>query len=254
MNNYINHMNNYINQVSNNINLEIMGRCRNLKNLEGNVREYENMTKIITISREFGSGGRELGKRLAERIGCEYYDKEIIMAIAENKGMNEVYVEHMLESQPWKEMPLHFRSSLSGSRGLEHARMDLLLEQKKVIEAIAGRGKDCIIVGRNADVLLNDFMPFKLFVCADMNAKIGRCLERAGENEKVSRKELERKIRSVDKGRAQIRNVVTDSPWGDRYAYHLTVNTSGWNIKELIPMVAEYAAAWFRRRENDTVV
>ncbi len=212
------------------------------------------MIKIITISREFGSGGRELGKRLAEQIGCEYYDKEIIMAIAENKGMKEVYVEHMLENQPWKEIPLHFRSSFSGSRAIGYTRTDLLLEQKKVIEAIAGRGKDCVIVGRNADVLLHDYMPFKLFVCADMDTKIQRCLERAEENEKVSRKELERKIRSVDKSRGQIRDVVTDVPWGDKYAYHLTVNTSGWNIKELIPMVAEYAAAWFRRRENDTII
>lgn len=161
------------------------------------------MMRIITISREFGSGGRELGKRLADLLGYEYYDREIVTAIAENKGMNENYVEKLIEGQALKRVHIHVRSSFSGGIAMGQARTDLLLEQKKVIEAIAQTGKNCVIVGRNADVLLKEFAPFKLFVCADMDTKIKRCLERAGEDEKLSRKEMERKIRTIDKGRAQ---------------------------------------------------
>ena len=212
------------------------------------------MMRIITISREFGSGGRELGKRLSELLGYAYYDREIVAAIAENKGMNESYVEKLTESQAMKSVPMHFRSSLSGGIAMGQARTDLLLEQKKVIEAIARTGKNCVIVGRNADVLLQDSAPFKLFVCADMDAKIRRCMERAGEDEKLSRKEMERRIRAIDKGRAQARQIVTDIAWGDRKAYHLTVNTAEWDIKELAPMIAGIANCWFERRENDTVI
>lgn len=202
--------------------------------------------KIITISREFGSGGRELGKRLADVLGYEYYDKEIIIAIAENKGMNENYVEKVLESQFWKGTRLHFRNSFSGSVAMGQARTDLLLEQKKVIEGIAEAGRDCVIVGRNADVLLQGYGPFKLFVCADMESKIRRCMERAEGGENLSRKEMERRIRSIDKGRMQTRDIVTDIPWGDRSAYHLTVNTSQWDISELTPMIAAFADHWFQ--------
>ena len=212
------------------------------------------MMRIITISREFGSGGRELGKRLADVLGYEYYDREIVTAIAENKGMNENYVEKLIEGQALKSVHMHFRSSFSGGIAMGQARTDLLLEQKKVIEAIAGAGKNCVIVGRNADVLLNDFAPFKLFVCADIDTKIKRCMERAGEDEKLSRKEMERKIRTIDKGRAQAREIVTNIPWGDRKAYHLTVNTAEWNMKELAPMIAGLADCWFERREHDTVI
>ena len=212
------------------------------------------MMRIITISREFGSGGRELGKRLADVLGYEYYDREIVTAIAENKGMNENYVEKLIEGQALKSVHMHFRSSFSGGIAMGQARTDLLLEQKKVIEAIAGAGKNCVIVGRNADVLLNDFAPFKLFVCADIVTKIKRCMERAGEDEKLSRKEMERKIRTIDKGRAQAREIVTNIPWGDRKAYHLTVNTAEWNMKELAPMIAGLADCWFERREHDTVI
>lgn len=212
------------------------------------------MVKIITISREFGSGGRELGKRLADVMGYEYYDREIIAAIAENKGMDEGYVEKMLESQSWKSRGLHFRNSFSRTMAIGQTGTDLLLEQKKVVEEIAKAGKNCVIVGRNADILLGGYMPFKLFVCADMEAKIRRCVERAEDGKVLSRKELERKIRQIDKGRMGTREIVTGIPWRERSAYHLVINTSGWDMKELTQLAAKFAETWFERRENDTVI
>ncbi|MCI8727192.1 MAG: cytidylate kinase-like family protein [Hungatella sp.] len=205
--------------------------------------------KIITISRQFGSGGRELGRRLADELQFDYYDKEIITAIAQKQGLKEAYVERTLDSRTWQSVPLTFRRSLFGVSSLQSAQTSLLLEQKRVIEAIAKNKKDCVIVGRNADVILQEEHPFNIFVCADMDARIRRCMERASEGENLSPKELEQSIRRIDKNRAATREILTSSPWGRCGTYHLTVNTTDWNMKDLTPAVAAFITHWYKRRE-----
>lgn len=200
---------------------------------------------IITISREFGSGGRELGKRLADLLGYDYYDKEIITAIAKNKGMDSEYVSTVLDNHGWLSFPVTFQNSFAP--GIINVQTELLVEQKKVIEEIAKLGKNFIIVGRSADVLLREYQPFNVFVCAELKSKIKRCMERANQEEKLSEKELIRKIRSIDKNRMNIYDIIGGGVWGDRANYHLTVNTSDWNIKELASAVKEYHAAFLGR-------
>ena len=206
--------------------------------------------RIITISREFGSGGRELGKRLADELGFDYYDSEIISAVAQNSGMDENYVEKTLESHGWQSIPLTFRSTLGSADYLQSNKVSLLLEQKKVIEKIAAMGSNCVIVGRNADVILRNHAPFNLFVCASTDAKIKRCMERAGDKEALSEKELHRKMKQIDKSRARTREMISDSEWGQRFAYHLIVNTTDWNLRELAPIVGRFASAWFEKMER----
>ena len=201
--------------------------------------------KIITVSREFGSGGRELGRRLADELQFDYYDKEIITAIAQKQGLKESYVERTLDSRTWQSVPLTFRRSIFNTSSLQSTQTNLLLEQKRVIESIAKTGKDCVIVGRNADVILQAKQPFNLFVCADMESKIRRCMERASSEEHLSRKELELNIRRIDKNRAAAREILTNSKWGSACGYHLTINTTGWNIKDLTPAVADFVTRWF---------
>ena len=203
--------------------------------------------KIITISREFGSGGRELGKRLADILGFDYYDREIITAIAANRGVDEAYVEQALSSQGWQAVPLTYRSSFANPVILQNGQISMLLEQKRVIESIAKRGRDCIIVGRNADFLLRDYKPFNLFVCAELQAKVNRCMERAEEGENLTRKEMEKKMRQIDKNRARTRELLSGTEWGQRDCYHLFVNTTDWSIKELAPAVADFAKRWFEK-------
>ncbi len=200
---------------------------------------------IITISREFGSGGRELGKRLAELLGYDYYDKEIIDVIAQNKGLDKQYVSSLLENSGWANFPLTFRRTLSSAPS--NAKIELLLEEKRVIEEIARLGKNCIIVGRSADVLLRKYQPFNIFVCADMQSRIKRCLERAGSDEQPSEKEMLRKIQSIDKSRMRARALIGGNTWGNRENYHLTVNTSGWTIKDLAAAVQEYYIVFLGR-------
>ena len=204
--------------------------------------------KLITISREFGSGGRELGKRLADITGFDYYDSEIISAVAQKSGLDKNYVENTLSNHGWQNYPITYRSTLGSSGYMQSSKVHLLLEQKKVIEEIAALGKDCIIVGRNADIILQEYQPFRIFVCAKQDAKVRRCMERAPEGENLSEKELVRKMKQIDKVRCQTREIMSDSAWGQPREYHLTVNTTDWEIKDLAPAVADFAMRWFGGR------
>lgn len=204
---------------------------------------------IIAISREFGSGGRELGKRLADLTGYDYYDSEIIAAVAKNSGFDPDYVESTLSNHGWQNLPLTFRGTLSSASYIQSSQIKLLVEQKKVIEQIAAIGKDCILVGRNADMILREYQPFRIFVCAEQEAKVRRCMERGRDGEKLTEKELIRKMKQIDRIRSQTREVMGGTEWGRRDAYHLTVNTTNWEIKELVPAVADFAARWFGRKE-----
>ena len=205
--------------------------------------------RIITISREFGSGGRELGKRMADHLSCDYYDSEIITAVAEKSRLDAGYVENMLSDSGWRSFPITFRHSLAVPIASSSTRIELLLLQKQVIEDIAALGRDFIIVGRNADVLLERYHPFNVFVCADHEAKIARCMERAPQGEQLTEKELSRKMKQIDRDRSQTRALMSGSPWGETGSYHLTVNTTGWQIKHLAPAVAAYAQAWFEQQK-----
>lgn len=203
--------------------------------------------RIITISREFGSGGRELGKRLADELGFDYYDKEIIAAVAQGKGLDVNYVEKALDHHAWRSVPLVFGRSFA-MPAMQSMETELLLEQKRVLEGIANLGKDCVIVGRNADLILEKKNPFNIFVCADTQAKVKRCMERAEKGEQLSEKEILQHMRRIDKGRAATRSILSDSEWGKAGTYHLMVNTTGWNLKALAPAVAQFATKWFEQR------
>lgn len=203
--------------------------------------------RIITVSREFGSGGREIGKRLADYFNCDYYDSEIITMVAEKSGMNADYIENALGNHGWRNHTVSFGCTFTSSVYGQAAKAKLLLQQKKVIEEIASFGKDFVIVGRNADVILESFEPFNIFVCASTEAKLERCMQRATADEGLSEKEMLKKMNRIDRVRKETREILTQSEWGERGAYHLTVNTTGWNIKELVPAVGAFAEAWFGR-------
>ena len=198
--------------------------------------------RIITISREFGSGGRELGKRMAELLGWDYYDREIIETVAKEEGLDADYVNAVLERHEWWTVPITFHRSFTHTAA---PSTELLAKEKEVIERIAAAGRNCVIVGRNADYFLRDFNPFRIFVCAAPEAKLRRCRERAPEGEALSDRELERQIKRIDKNRAMIREMVAGERWGRRDAYHLTVNTTDWDLKRLAPVVAAFAQKYF---------
>jgi cytidylate kinase len=203
---------------------------------------------IVTISREFGSGGRELGKRLADILGYDYYDREIITEISKRHNVDEKYVEYALNNHAWQTYSLSFHHSFVSPIAIQSPDTKLLHEQRKIIEEIANADKNCIIVGRNADVLLKDKNPLDIFVCADMESKIARCKERADEDESFSDKEIKRKIKRIEKNRARTRFLIADGEWGDRKSYDLIVNTTGRNIKILAESLAPFVESWFKHQ------
>lgn len=204
--------------------------------------------RIITVSREFGSGGRELGKRLADALGVAYYDKEIIHQIAERLQLDAQYIETKLERGHTVSYPYTFRRSFSTSAYVPKQTTALLVEQHKIIQSLAKK-EDCVIVGRGADAVLRSLEPFNIFVYADMAAKMERCKSRAPENEKLTDRELEHKIRQIDKVRASNYSLVSQYPWGDKRAYHFCVNTTGLDIPKLVPDLADIAKLWFERKK-----
>lgn len=198
---------------------------------------------IITISREFGSGGRELGKRLADLLGFRYYDKEILEVITQQEKTNEWYAEKLLERMVVPNIPLHFGRSFSFYEPITQRAVELLVAERNAIRLLAGQG-NCVIVGRGANVILKDNTPFNIFVYADMETKIKRCREYASDNETFSEKEIEKKIRQIDTARAKNIEILSGGKWGDKKEYHLCVNTGGLSIKNIAPLLAQYAKNW----------
>lgn len=203
------------------------------------------MNHIITISREFGSGGREVGKRLADALGYAYYDREILTAMAQSTEMEESYLERILEQGAvTAQYPIVFCRTLSQTAYLSNLSAALLAKQTALIQKIAQTG-NCVIVGRNANVILEDHKPLRIFVYAELGSRIQRCKERETEPVSRSDKEYEKQIKEVDKLRARNHDLLSAYRWNDMRGYDLCLNTSYLEIKKIIPSVAQYAKEWF---------
>lgn len=203
------------------------------------------MNKIITISREFGSGGREIGKRLADELEMDYYDREIITQIAKETGFSEEYIQNVSEKgiSPY---PFQFAKSFALYSSMQSTQTEILVAEQRVIKEIAQKG-NCIIVGRGSNSILKEYKPMNIFVYADMESKINRCRKKAKEEEKLTDKEIENKILQIDKNRKKYNNMISNLEWGDKKNYHLCINTSGIEIKTIISSLADYIEDWFRR-------
>ena len=198
------------------------------------------MNKVITIGREFGSGGREFGRRLAEELGIEYYDKEIIAAIADKTSMSQEYVQEVLEGKPHPLFPITIgQSILIADNYYIQQEQSIYLAQSEIIRELAQKSS-CVIVGRCADFILKDLKPYRIFIYADLDSRIKRCIERNTDtNERLSEKEIKKQILSIDKNRSKYYNYYTGNKWGDKNNYDLCVNTTDLVIKEIVPVIAK---------------
>ncbi len=206
--------------------------------------------RIITVSREFGSGGRELGKRIADNMGIAYFDREIISTVAERSELDEGYVEAVLDRGLFRDIPVTFGHSISNMSTFNYTTQKIISEQQKLICELAAGG-DCVIVGRNADIILRDMEPLKLFVYADMPSKAARCRSRAPEGESLSDKEMIKIIKRINKSRARTHAYLSAIPWGAKEGYHLCVNTTDTDIKAMSVLLSEYAESWFARKAEE---
>ena len=203
---------------------------------------------IITVSREFGSGGREVGKRLADALDLNYIDREIVTTIANENDMREEFVEEALSKGAVPQIPIHYGRSFYQYQTIPTVSSHLLSRQHTLLKEFADKG-DCIIVGRAADVVLEDYDPFRIFVYADLSSKITRCRRLGPEEESLSDRELERKMKRIDSERARYYSLYGSTPWGDKSNYDLCVNTSAYEIKNMVPEIADYIRKWYMVRK-----
>lgn len=191
------------------------------------------MNKIITIGREFGSGGRELGLRLAQELGIKYYDKEILKKMAEDTSFSEEYISRTIETRQSHLLPITIGHSISVTSDYHIMQMqELYRVQTETIRELAESG-DCVIIGRCADYILRDMKPTRIFVYADIESRVKRCMERRTEDEKnITEQEMRRRILAVDKERAGYYSDFTFQKWGDRKIYDLCINTTNMDIQE----------------------
>lgn len=197
------------------------------------------MNKIITIGREFGSGGRELGRRLAEQLGYEYYDKEIITEISKHTSLSEEYVQQIVERTPHHLYPITVGHSITIAEDYTFKQVQSVYKaQSDILKELAEKS-NCVIVGRCADYILRDMKPYRLFVHADIDSRVRRCMGRAAEGENFTEKQMKRRIKNVDRNREKYYNFYTGFRWGDKSNYDLCINTTNTVIKEIVPVIAK---------------
>ena len=179
------------------------------------------MTKrIITISREFGSGGRFIGEEVAKKLGVAYYDKDIIGKIAEQSGLSPEYIQENAELSPKKGL---FAYAFSGRDITGKSVGDMVYEaQRKIIMEIAEK-ESCVIIGRNADFILKDRNDvLNVFIHGDMPEKTQRIIDLYN----VEEKEAVKMMADTDKRRMTNYNFYTEQKWGKASNYTLCLNSS----------------------------
>ncbi len=173
--------------------------------------------RIITIGREFGSGGRELGRRISEKLQLAYYDREIVTEIAKRTSLSEEYVDRITSDRPFVSYPIHIGMSFYDAPDYALERyFGVYAEQHRLLEELSVKS-DCVIVGRCADYILREKNPFR---------------------------KMKRNIRSIDKGRARYYNYFSQRKWGARDNCDLLINTSGKDIRQISEATADYLKSY----------
>ena len=194
--------------------------------------------KIITVSRQFGSGGRTIAKELAAKLGYDYYDKEIIEQVAEKTGFSKDVVASKGEEAPGKSI-FSYGFEAQATPGIMNGMTmnDYIWSvQRKVIKDIADSGKPCVIVGRSADFILKDYDSIlNVYICADTKFCAERIVKLYGESDKKPEKRLEEK----DKKRAANHKHFTDLEWGYAPNYDICLNSGVLGIDKCVEIIED---------------
>lgn len=194
--------------------------------------------KVITIDREFGSGGREVGKRLAEKLGIAYYDSELIELAAQKSGYTQQYVRDNEQKMPnhlWYDLYTQYYSYESGQQPKYEA---LFQAEEKVMRELAQK-ESCVIVGRASNYVFRDYgQALHVFISASMEHKIDRVVNRDG----MEPKEAEKKIKKVDAQRKNHCKYFTGREWGQASHYDLALRTDIFSVETAAETIAQLAS------------
>ncbi len=196
--------------------------------------------KIITIGRQFGSGGHEIGERLAKKLNIPLYDRNLVEKAVEKLNLNQEDVESVDESI-FRNLAMSVQR-LFGNDNTPYTLAEsgslsdqLYKAQCRIIKELADQGP-CVIVGRCADhVLRNRDDVLNVFICGDMETKVQRVME----VRKMVRERAETTIKEMDKKRRNYYKEYTDKVWGANENYHMVLNVSQLGIDEIVDILAK---------------
>ncbi|WP_312637378.1 cytidylate kinase-like family protein [Oscillibacter sp.] len=190
--------------------------------------------RIITIGRQLGSGGREIGKQLSEKLGIGYYDREIIQKAALESGITEEIMESYDEKAGMSFLySLVMNSTLYAGNDTKPLELRAYLAQVNAVKRIVDSGS-CVIVGRGADYILRDYPNLvKVFVVADIDYRIQHVMERRN----VSADKAQILIQRTDKSRASFYNYHTEQKWSDVRNYDLCINSAKTSLSGAIKII-----------------
>lgn len=190
--------------------------------LRQDIALQQNQHTIITIAREYGSGGHLLGEMLSKELGIKLYDKEFIRMAAQRSGMDEQYIVRNEQSIPsfWLKCILSKNSEQPLESSLSSDDV-LFVSESKIIQELAAR-ESCIIVGRCADFILKDYpRAVKVFCYSDLQHALTRCVQEYG----IPRLNAETEIRRINRNRIHHYEYYTGRKWGEPHHYNLMLNT-----------------------------
>lgn len=189
---------------------------------------------VITIAREYGSGGHLLGEMLSKELGIKLYDKEFIRMAAQRSGMDEQYIVKNEQSIPsfWLKCILSKNSEQPLESSLSSDDI-LFVSESKIIQELAAK-ESCIIVGRCADFVLKDYPKvLKLFCYSDLSHAVTRCVSEYG----IAQASAEAEIKRVNRNRIHHYEYYTGEKWGEPHRYDLMLNTGALDLKTACQLV-----------------
>ena len=192
---------------------------------------------VITIGRAYGSGGHEIGARVAAKLGISFYDKKLLKLAAEKTGYCEEFIEHNDEKTPGV-----FARSMNFARGSAYTHPSsedtVFVHQSQIIKELAEK-ESCVIVGRCADFILRErHDTVNLFIYASLEDRMQRKM--ALSEEKKSAAQIRKEIMAADRRREKYYNFYTGLRWGNSRNYHLCIDTSLLGVDGAVDLIIEY--------------
>lgn len=191
---------------------------------------------IITIGRQFGSGGREIGKALAIELGITYYDKELLLLAAQESGLDQKFLESRDESEKSNLLYSLIMSGTFTAQGCYSVGYMAKQAQYNAVQSVAQKG-DCVIVGRCADYILRDYNNLvRVFITAEEDDRV----EHISKRDSIDSKEARKRMLRTDKERSLYYNCNTDQQWGNAASYDLCINTSMLGVNGTVGLIKSY--------------
>ncbi|MBO7436082.1 cytidylate kinase-like family protein [bacterium] len=201
------------------------------------------MSLIITIGRQNGSGGREIGKRLATDLDIAFYDNNLLALTAQRTNFDLQYMEKREERAPGLWASFALGVPMGGISAPTVLPDNLFQEQAETIKSVAAEG-GCVIVGRASNYVLRDIPTLDIFVYAPIKDRVERKLSLLPPEEKCSFEEMKKKLIAADKARAKFYSYYTGMNWGPGEAFDLNINTGKIGVEGAVEVIKAYVAGW----------